>query len=287
MSSILFSSLSAIVRHLSEHLHTFEVSFFRCAAGLLFMLPWLIRHGLGVLKTRRLGLYAFRCFLGLASMQMGFFALTLIPFADATALSFTTPLFATALAALFLGEVVRIRRWTATIVGFVGVLIIVRPGAGEFNIGVVLAIAAASISAITTLIVKKLTKTESPTAIVTFMVLIMTPMSLPLALWVWQQPAAIDWLWILAMGVCGSTGHLCLVRAFSLADASVVMTYDYTRMVCAAFIGWIVFVEIPDLWTWLGAGIIVASTIYIAHREALRNQSIAAPAAAKSSDVAL
>ena len=286
MSAVLFSGLGAIVRHLSEHLHTFQISFFRCAAGLLFMMPWLLRHGLGVLKTRRLGLYSLRCFLGLLSMQMGFFALTLISFADAVALSFTTPLFATAMAALFLGEIVRIRRWTATLVGFIGVLIIIRPGAGELNMGVFLAIAAASISAVTTLIVKKLTKTESPTAIVTFMVLIMTPMSLPMALWVWQQPTAIEWLWILGMGACGSAGHICLVRAFSLADASVVMTYDYTRMIFATFIGWIAFTEIPDLWTWLGAGVIVASTIYIAHRESLRNQSIAAPAAAKSGDVA-
>ncbi len=285
-SAILFSMLGAIVRHLSEHMHTFQVSFFRCAAGLVFMLPWLLHQGMGALKTRRLGLYTARCFLGLVSMQMGFYALSLISFADSTALSFTTPLFATAMAALFLGEVVRIRRWTATIIGFIGVIIIIRPGAGALNIGVLLATGAAALSAVVTLIVKQLTKTESPTTIVTFMVLLMTPMALPLAIWVWQAPAPIDWLWILLMGVCGSAGHICLVRAFALADASVVMNYDYTRMVFATMIGWIAFGEFPDLWTWIGSGVIVASTLYIAHREALRRQSIAAPAAAKSGDPA-
>ncbi|HMS44374.1 MAG TPA: DMT family transporter, partial [Alphaproteobacteria bacterium] len=123
-------------------------------------------------------------------------------------------------------------------------------------IGVLLATGAAALSAVVTLIVKQLTKTESPTTIVTFMVLLMTPMALPLAIWVWQAPAPIDWLWILLMGVCGSAGHICLVRAFALADASVVMNYDYTRMVFATMIGWIAFGEFPDLWTWVGSGVI-------------------------------
>jgi drug/metabolite transporter (DMT)-like permease len=295
VASLFFASLSAVVRHLGETLHPFEVTFFRNLCGLAFMLPWLIRHGVAGLHTRRLWLYGWRSGLGLVSMLCSFTSLTLLPFEQAIALSFTTPLFATLGAALVLGETVRSRRWIATIAGFLGVLIMLRPGIDRPlaeslalsgpGLGALLAVAAAMCSAVVTLIVKDLSRTEPSDAIVTYMVLLLTPMSLIPALPVWQWPPLILWPWIIAMGAFGSFGHMCYVRAFAVSDASAVMPYDYTRLMFAAVIGYFAFAEVPDLWTWTGAAIIAGSAIYIAHREALARQSAAAQATVDRSEI--
>jgi drug/metabolite transporter (DMT)-like permease len=208
----------------------------------------------------------------------------MIPFAEAVALSFTTPLFATIGAALILGERVRARRWTATLVGFAGVLVIVRPGSVALDWGAGLAILSMALSAGVTLIVKNLTRTERPDVIATYMVLIMTPMSLAPALFVWSWPAAHIWPWLVAMGAMGSCGHMCFLRSFALAEASAVMPYDYTRMVFAAVIGYVFFAEVPDDWTWVGAAIIAGAAIYIAHREAQLRQSAATLAGASAGE---
>jgi drug/metabolite transporter (DMT)-like permease len=286
-AGVFFSGLSALIRHLGQDMHPFEVAFFRNLFGLAFMLPWLMRIGFGILKTRRLGLYISRSALSLVSMLCWFSALPILPFEQAVALSFTAPLFATMGAALILGETVRARRWTATVLGFVGVLIILRPGmaqspgAADFvSLGAFLAIASAMLSAGLTLIVKDLARTEASDAVVTYMVLLLTPMSLIPALFVWQWPPLMIWPLLVAMGALGSAGHMCYMRSLALADASAVMPYDYTRLLFAAVIGYLAFAEIPDLWTWVGAALIAASAIYIARREALLNQSAAAEAGA-------
>ncbi len=294
-ASLFFAGLSALVRYLAEDLHPFQVTFFRNLFGFAFMLPWLWRAGLGALRTGRLGLYSWRSFLSLCSMLAGFTALTMMPFAQAIALSFTVPLFATIGAALILHEVVRLRRWTATVVGFIGVLIIVRPGLGGIDLdgggtaslGAGLAILSAMLSAYITLIVKDLAKTEPSDAIVTYMVMLLTPMSLVPALFVWQWPDWQLWLGFVALGALGSFGHMCYIRAFAIADASAVMPYDYSRLIFAAAIGYFVFAEVPDAWTWIGALVIAGAAIYIAHREAVMHQSAATQAAAAAGNTGL
>lgn len=282
-SAIFFSGLSALIRQLGQEMHPFEVAFFRNLFGFLFMVPWLMRIGFGVLRTKRLGMYTWRSLLSLASMLAWFSALPLMPFEQAVALSFTAPLFATVGAALILGETVRARRWSATAVGFLGVLVIVRPGFGDgLGIGAMLAILSSMISAGLTLIVKDLSRTEPSDAVVTYMVLLLTPMSLIPAAFVWQWPLAEQWPLLVAMGALGSLGHMCLMRSFALADASAVMPYDYTRMLFATLIGYFAFAEVPDLWTWIGAGVIVAAAVYIARREALMRQTAATRAAAQA-----
>ena len=284
-SGFFFSCLNAEIRYLSAYLHPFETAFFRNLFGLVFMLPWLFRAGLGGLRTRRLKLYLFRTTLGLVSMLCWFTALALLPLSQAVALSFTAPLFATMGAALFLHEKVRGRRWAATIIGFLGVLVIARPEAVGLTYGVALAVGSSLISAAVTLIVKRLSRTESSSAIVTYMVLIMTPMSLVPALFVWQMPPVAIWPYLAAMGMFGTVGHLCYVRAFRMADASAVLPFDYGRMLFAAIIGYYAFSEIPDRWTWIGSGIIAAASFYIAHREALLNRRAEAIAAARAAEL--
>ena len=273
-AAFFFSILSAIIRHLTNELHPLEIAFFRNLFGLVFMLPWLAKAGFGSLRTGRFGLYLWRTTVGLLSMFAWFWAQALLPFAQAVALSFTTPLFATMGAALILKERVRLRRWTATLAGFVGVLVILRPGAAEaLNIGAILVIVSCALSGATTLMVKDLLRTESSSAVVTYMVLLMTPISLVPAVFVWTWPHPATWAILLGMGLMATAGHLCITRSYKLADASAVLPYDYTRMIFAAAIGYLWFAEVPDLWTWIGAGIIAASAIYIAHREALHGQA--------------
>ena len=130
-----------------------------------------------------------------------------------------------------------------------------------------LMIGSAAANAATTLMVKHLSRTESANAIVTYMVLLMTPMSLAPALFVWQMPPVWTWAFLVGMGLAGTLGHLCYVRALRMADASAVLPYDYGRMIFSAFIGYLAFAEIPDRWTWIGSALIAGSAIYIARRE--------------------
>jgi drug/metabolite transporter (DMT)-like permease len=280
-AAFFFSILSATIRHLTGELHPLQIAFFRNLFGLAFMLPWLARAGLGSLRTGRFGLYLWRTIIGLMSMFTWFWALALLPFAEAVALSFTTtPLFATMGAALVLKERVRLRRWSATLLGFFGVLVILRPGPAEaLNIGAILVIVSCALSGATTLMVKDLLRTESSNAVVTYMVLLMTPISLAPALFVWSWPEPWTWAILIGMGLVATIGHICITHSYKLAEASAVLPYDYTRMIFAAAIGYLWFAEIPDLWTWVGAGIIAASAIYIAHREALYGQASASQSA--------
>ena len=278
-ASLFFACLSALIRHLSTTLHPFEVAFFRNLFGLAFMLPWLMRSGVAGLRTGRLKLYWLRSLLGLFSMLCWFSALALVPFTQAVALSFTAPLFSTMGAALVLGETVRRRRWTATLVGFAGVIIILRPGVEGLSLGQLLAVLSAAFSAVTVLMVKELSRTEPANAVVTYMVLLTTPISLVPALFVWQWPGWQAWPFVVGLGALGTLGHLCYTRSFALADASAVMPYDYTRLLFVAAIAWFAFAEAPDLWTWVGAAVIVGSAIYIARREAQLRKP-AAPRAA-------
>ncbi|MGD9743458.1 MAG: DMT family transporter [Dongiaceae bacterium] len=283
LACFVFSILNALIRATSHYLHPFQVAFFRNLFGLAFMLPWLMRAGLTGLQTGRFQLYFWRVVIGLASMLTWFFALALLPFAQAVALSFAAPLFATVLAATLLGETVRARRWTATFVGFAGVLVIVRPGIDSISLGAILALVSAALSSVSVIVVKQLSRTEPINAVVTYMVLLMTPMSLVPALFHWVWPPLEVWPLLVGMGLSGTLGHLCYVRSLHMADASAVMPFDYTRLLFAAILGWLFFSEIPDLWTWVGAAVIVASALYIAHREGIaRHAAGTAEAATKA-----
>ncbi|HVM83493.1 MAG TPA: DMT family transporter [Candidatus Binatia bacterium] len=284
-ASACFATLSAQVRMLSDlGMHPFVVTFWRNFFGLVFMVPWLVRHGLGSLRTGRFWMFTLRSGISFVSMVTGFWSLSLMPFAKAISMSFTAPLFATLLAALILKERVRVRRWSATVAGFIGVLIVLQPESAGIGLGEGLALFAAALSAVVSMIVKNLSRTESSNAIVTYMVLLLTPMSLAVALPVWTWPPAGNWLFMIGMGLCGTLGHLCWVRALGMAEVSLVVSYDYVRLLFAALIGYFAFSEAPGLHTWIGAAMIVGSGLYIARREAQLHQSAAARAVAASAD---
>jgi len=261
------TAIAVCIRMVSGHIDPIEIVFFRNFFALAFMLPMLIRSGLSMLKTDRIGLHMMRALSGLAAMSCWFTAVTMMPIAELTALSFLAPLFTTAGAALLLGESVGVRRWTATLVGFAGAMLIIRPGFQELTLGPILGLTASVIFASSMLMVKKLSDTEPPSRIVLYQNLFLMPASAIPALFVWTWPVGDAWIWLAAVGFFAVVGHITMARAFAVADASAVMPYDYSRLIFAALFGFFIFAEIPDGFTWAGSVIIFAAALYVTRRE--------------------
>ena len=282
LGSLFFALMNVLVRHLADELHPFEMAFFRNAFGLLFILPWFWRSNLASFATTRIRLHGFRAVASTCAMLSWFTALTLMPIAEVTALSFTVPLFATVGAALFLGEVVRVRRWAATFVGFAGAMIILRPGIDAIDFPVILVLTSSAFIAISILCVKSASRTDSAHVIVFYAAVFMTPMSLVPALFFWTAPAPETWVWLAVMGLTATLAHICLNRAFAIADVTAVLPFDFFRLIFVAILGLVLFGERPDIWLWMGSAVIFCATLYIAHREAvtageLVRQTVARP----------
>lgn len=274
--------LAGLVRKLSATVHPFEIAFFRNLFGLGFMLPWLIQAGIPGIRTKKLRLYGLRAAVAAVAMLTFFYALSIMPLAEVIALGFTSPLFATAGAALFLGEDVRARRWTATIIGFLGAMAILRPGGDVLALGAVFVLISAAAMAAAALMVKNLSRTEPAAHIVLYLALFMTPLTLVPALFVWTWPGVGDLFWLVLLAAVATSSNVAIVKAFSEIDVSLVAALDFVRLPFVAAIGFVFFAEIPDVWTWIGAAVIAAASIYIAHREIqldrLRRKAIAAAA---------
>ena len=198
-----------------------------------------------------------------------FTAIATMPLGEAVALNFTSPLFATVLAAIFLGEAVRARRWTATIVGFIGVLIVVRPGVETVQLGAILALGSAMSIAVNVLLIRVMSQEDSTRAIVLTFNLAITFFTLIPAIVTWAWPSPLMWAVTFAIGVTTTVAHLMLTRAMRLAEASAIVPLEFIRLPMAVLIGFIWFSEILDFWTIVGATIIGCSAVYIARREAL------------------
>ena len=267
VSTLLFTGMQVTVRHVSEDLHPFEVAFFRNFFGLLVVAPLLFRFGFGVLRTPKIKLHALRGGLQTMGMMLFFTALTLAPLAQNVALSFTAPLFTTILAIVILRERTGWRRWAALIAGFVGAWIVIRPGLAVVNTGALLVILSSCVWAGSMIIIKILSRTESSLTITLYMGLFMAPLSLIPALFVWQWPGGQALIFLVLVGAFGGVGHLALAQAFKESDATAVLPFDFMRLIWASALGFLVFAEVPDVWTWIGGAVIFSSTVYIAFRE--------------------
>ncbi len=266
-STVFFALMAVAIRLASATLHTFEIAFFRNFFGLIAALPLLLRHGPDLLRTTQLPRYLFRCVIGAVSMMAGFWAIGHLPLAQAVALSYSTPIFVTIAAVIFLHEQVRARRWAAVALGFVGVMIIVRPGSDSFTAGSLVALTAAVLSGIVAIQIKQLSKVEPADRIVFYTTLLWVPMSLLPALTVWEWPQGIAWAWVVAAGFLGTGGHMLWTRALKLGDVSALTPISFMQLPIVAVAGWLLFQEPLDRWTALGAGVIFVANAYIAHRE--------------------
>jgi drug/metabolite transporter (DMT)-like permease len=268
LGAFLFAVVDVFVKSLGGRFDPLQISFFRYSCGLIFLIPLFLRLGLNNLGTNRIGLHLGR--MGLAFLaQLGiFFTVIYMPLADATAFMFSKPLFTTVVAVFLLSEVVSARRWGATIVGFIGVLVLVRPGAGAIDPMAFVAIGSSLAFAVANVMIRMLSKTE-PTARILFyyhvggVILFTAP-----AIWTWVTPVGIEWVKMIGIGALTTFGIFCFMRAFSIGEANAVGPAENLRLIYAALFGFFLFGEVPSFWTAAGATIIVASTYYIARVEA-------------------
>jgi drug/metabolite transporter (DMT)-like permease len=215
--------------------------------------------------------------LNVFSMLAFFVGLSMTPLARATALSFTAPLFTALFSALFLGEVFRWRRWTAIFAGFFGALVILRPGLQTWDTGSLLVLVSSVLWSMALIDIKVLGKTESTVTITAYVTVLLIPMTLAPAVLVWETPGLEMWGWLIFIGVIGTLGQLVVTEAVKLADMTVLMPFDFLKLVWAAFLGIIFFAEVPDVLTWVGGAIVFGSSFYIAWREAkLRKAKVSA-----------
>ena len=273
VSAALFSSMTGIVRHVSLGIHPYEIAFFRYVFGLVALIPWILYSGQATFRTRRLGLHFVRALLALATVMFFFSAVSWMPLAEATALSFTAPFFTTLGAALVLGEVVGLRRWGAVVIGFAGAMIILRPGIIAVSPPALLALASAATLAGGVLAVKTLSRTETSDTIVLYQtVLVLVPALVP-ALVVWTTPDAVALMWLALIGTLATLGQLAYVRAYAAADAAAVVPFDFSRLIFAALIGATLFDEQADAWTWIGAAVIFGATLTVVRSKARQTRS--------------
>tara|TARA_B100000676_G_C18066947_1_gene841613 strand:- start:326 stop:1162 length:837 start_codon:yes stop_codon:yes gene_type:complete len=264
----LLTGMFGIAKVLMQTLPIAEVGMFRFLTSLMFLIPWLMTNGLGVLKTKRPFAHFWRAFFGATSLLAGIYAVHHLLLADAVVLTFTIPLWSIIMAALFLGERIRFRRALATVIGFSGVLMVVKPQAGIEPAALVALLAAIlATCALTTM--KNLTRTEPSNRIVFYFLfygflILAIPASLN-----FRTPNMEEWIWLIALGFVGSTGQYCLTRAYAAGEMTIIAPLDYVRIIIGVLIGFVFFGEIPDFWAITGGMIVLGSCGYIVRREAM------------------
>jgi drug/metabolite transporter (DMT)-like permease len=264
-----FACNAALIKWLTAmQVPPFQIVFARAVIGLVIILPFIWPDGLAAIRTRHAGVHVLRGLFGAGAMLAGYLAISLLPLAEVTALTFTQPLFTLLLAVALLAERVRWRRWTATLVGFLGVLIMVRPGAATFQPEALLALASAFGIAMAVVLVKRLPGGERHSTMLFYFGVVATVVTAGPAIAVWQTPSPVELALMALVGVVGMASQAAIIRAYRAGEAAYVAPFDYSKLILATLLGFFAFGEVPGLWTFLGAAVIVASTLYISRREA-------------------
>nr|WP_296598791.1 DMT family transporter [Phenylobacterium sp.] len=270
LSAISFSVMTTLIKFLGSDYPAALQTFYRQAAGVAVLLPILVRHRGAAFATTRPGIMMFRSLVGTVGMILSFYGFQKLPLADANALSFTRTLWLVPLAAFIVKEKVGPLRAGAAIVGFVGVLLMVRPMAdGEFSMGVpaLAMLGSAFLFAFTVTGMKVLTRDHSTTVILVWSAVLGFVLSIPGAILTWRVPEPKDFLLLVAMGAIATANQACYIKGMSLGDAGAMAPIDYTRLVFSAAIGFFLFHEIPGVWTVAGAAVVVGATLFITLRE--------------------
>jgi drug/metabolite transporter (DMT)-like permease len=260
--------MDGVAKHLSADYTTLQVVWARYFFHLLILLPLVLwRYGRRALLPARPAVQLLRGGLLLASTILFFTAIASMPLADALALVFISPLIVTALSPLILGEHVGVRRWSAVLVGFLGALVIIRPGLGVFDPAALLAAGAGAVYATYLIATRKLAGSAPPLVTLAYTALLgaVVMTAVQPAVWIWPTPG--DWAWMAGMGALAASGHFMIIKAFDHAPASVLAPFTYSEMAMATAVGFFAFGDFPDPLTWVGVAIIVASGLYISFRE--------------------
>ncbi len=268
-SCLLFVAIWGLIRVASETIHPFVIVFYRTLFALIAFPPYLFRHKISVLKTDHMGQHALRgvfSFLGTLGL---FYAVATIPLADVVAISYSAPVFAAAGVVLILKEKVHWRRMAAILAGFAGVLIVMRPGFREISPGLFAAVSGSLMLAGSLVVIKSLSGTDKPEIIALYSFLFVLPGSFIVALFFWAWPNMFELMILVAIGILVALAHTALARAFSYSQATAVLPLDFSRMIFATILGAVAFGESVDVIAWIGAAIILGSTVFVAHREAV------------------
>ncbi len=267
MAGLVSSALHVCVRTIGDELPTIQIVFLRSVFTILLTMPLLMRLGRTGFRSNRLDLQLLRGTIGVCSMTAWYYSLKVLPLADAGALSFTTAIFVTIGAALFFGEIAGIRRWLAVIVGLLGTAIVLKPGAEIVSVGALAALGSSILWASSLLLAKKLMTYDSPLTVSFYQPLMIAPFACLGALPFWVWPTSQTWFILLVMGALAGLGNYAYIQALRMADASICMPADYVRLLWMVGWGYLLFAEIPAISTWIGAGLIISSTLFITWRE--------------------
>ena len=267
-ASVGYAAVNAMVKELGGDLPPVVMTFARAAFGVIALLPVLMVRGLGIFRTSRPGLHMLRVCGSFGNLTLGFYALSHLPLATATALSFTQPLFMILLAAFVLGEIVRWRRGLATLAGFCGVVVMLGPSGLAVNLAALAGLGAAASQAVAYGVIRHRSAEDGALTILAWFTGGLLVLSAPLAAVFWKTPHGTQWFYLAFIGLTLTAVQFCIVKAFRLAEATVVNPVDYVRLIFSAVLGYFLFEEIPTVWTIVGAAIIVAATLYILFREA-------------------
>lgn len=266
-SALVFSAVSVLIKELGQSLPSAEIVFFRCLFGLSVVVPFVVRYGLRVFKTARPDLHVVRVICAVIGMNCGFYATTHLELATAVSLAYTRPLFMIVLAVMFLGEVVRWRRGLATLVGFLGVMIMLRPTEVPVELPALAALGAALAVAGAMAVVRQQAAVDGPATIMVWFGTGSALITMFPAAFVWQPPLPEQWGLLIAIGVFASIGQYMMIKAFTHGEATVMNPIDYLQILLAALLGFWLFDEVPSIWTGVGAAVIIVSTLYILFRE--------------------
>ena len=261
-----FATMAVCGRELADGLSTFQILFWRSLIGVMILVALLNHQGWAQVRTRNLQVHAIRNVVHFGAQYCWFFAVAVIPLAEVVALEFTTPLWTAVLAMLFLGESLRRKRLAAIAFGFIGTLIIVRPGMTEVGIGTVAGLAAAFGYAVALTSVRFLAQRDTPLCILFYMLALQLPMGFFPALDGWVWPAAADWPWLVGVGATGLSAHYCIALAMRLAEAAAVTPMGFLRLPLEALVGFVLYGEVLEVWVAIGATLICAG-IYLNVRD--------------------
>ena len=273
--SIIFGTLmGTFIKLAQEELNLFTTGFLRFFFGLLIITPYILKTKFEVFSTKNLKIHILRSALNLPAMLLGFAALAMLPLEKMTAIHFIVPIIVTILAVIFLKEKIYLYRSIALVMGFLGMLIILRPGIIDISIGIYMALISSLIWSVVIILTKKVSKDDSAITILSHQYVYMSLFSFPLVIYFWDQPSLKTIIFILCAAMSGTILHIALNHAYKLVDVTMTQPYSFLGLVVSSIIGYFVFSDKPDFYTWLGASVIFCGVLLISYRELQLNKEI-------------
>jgi len=273
--SVFFSAaMSALLKLAQQDVNVFTAAFFRFFFGVIILTPIFLKTKFEVFKTTHIKTHIIRVIINYPSMLLFFYAINFVSIEKANALTFVVPFIATILAVIFLGEKIYFYRTFALILGFIGMLVIIRPGAIETSPGVYMILTSSFLWAVMIIITKKLTKDESALTVLSYQYIFMFVISFIVAIFNWQTPTLKSLIYLFMAGASGTIFHITLYQAYKLVDVSLVQPYSFLVLVFASILGYFIFDEMPNIYTWAGAGIIFVGILIISLREMQKDKEI-------------